>query len=299
MDKKLVLRQQMRVSMTDEIAKRTKAHQDKVAALRLAARARKSLGAKPPSVPLVMLAHGDSWFDYPLDGNSVSLPHTDIIVQLESMGTINPCILNLSQWGDATTAEMSWPKQQKLISALQDPLNWLGNGKPDAILFSGGGNDVAGDQFCIFLDYAALGASGLDNTRFQKALGMVEASYRDLFSFRDRFAQDVPIFGHCYDFPIPNGAHPVCAGPWLKPSLDFCGYDLAQGITIVRQALMEFNSLLTSLAGDRTNNFIVAPSQGVLVETDWANELHPYPQGFKKVAGKFVDTLRNYFPGRI
>jgi hypothetical protein len=124
-----------------------------------------------------MLAHGDSWFDYPLAGNSVSLPHTDIIVQLESMGNVNPYILNMSQWGDATTDEMSLPKQQLMISALQDPSNWLSAGKPDAILFSGGGNDVAGDQFCIFLDYSTLSPNGLDVTRFQDALGMVEASY--------------------------------------------------------------------------------------------------------------------------
>ena len=57
------------------------------------------MGAQAPSVPLVMLAHGDSWFDYPLDGNSISLPHTDLIAQLEFVGNINPCILNISQWG--------------------------------------------------------------------------------------------------------------------------------------------------------------------------------------------------------
>jgi hypothetical protein len=36
-----------------------------------------------------------------------------------------------------------------MITALQDNSNWLESGKPDAILFSGGGNDVAGDQFCV------------------------------------------------------------------------------------------------------------------------------------------------------
>ena len=123
-----------------------------------------------------MLAHGDSWFDYPLDGNSISLPHTDIIAQLEFVGNINPCILNISQWGDATTAEMSWPKQQKMITALQDNSNWLESGKPDAILFSGGGNDVAGDQCCVFLDYANPAPGGLNKTRFEEALGMVKAS---------------------------------------------------------------------------------------------------------------------------
>jgi hypothetical protein len=75
-----------------------------------------------------MLAHGDSWFDYPLAGNSISLPHTDIIVQLGAMGNVNPYILNMSQWGDATKDEMSLPKQQLMISALQDPANWMGSG---------------------------------------------------------------------------------------------------------------------------------------------------------------------------
>jgi hypothetical protein len=245
----------MRQEMDDEIVQRTRIHQAKVARLRVAAQSRKALGAKAPSVPVVMLAHGDSWFDYPLDGNSISLPHTDIIAQLEFLGNINPCILNISQWGDATTAEMSRPKQQKMITALQDKSNWLESGKPDAILFSGGGNDVAGDQFCVFLNYANPAPGGLNETRFEEALGMVKASYQDLFSFRDRFANGVPIFGHCYDFTIRNGAHPICAGPWLKPSLDFCGYNLAQGSAIVHQALINFKNLLTSLEADPANNF--------------------------------------------
>jgi hypothetical protein len=155
---------------------------------------------------------------------------------------------------------MSWPKQQKMITALQDNSNWLESGKPDAILFSGGGNDVAGDQFCVFLDYANPAPGGLNETRFEEALGMVKASYQDLFSFRDRFANGVPIFGHCYDFPIPNGAHPICAGPWLKPSLDFCGYNLAQGSAIVHQALIDFKNLLTSLeAIQRTISCLFLP----------------------------------------
>jgi len=295
----LVLQQQLRDSMDDEIATRVKDHQTRIASIRTATANRLAAGARPPVTPLVMLAHGDSWFDYPLAGNSVSLPHTDIIVQLESMGNVNPYILNMSQWGDATTDEMSLPKQQLMISALQDPSNWLSAGKPNAILFSGGGNDVAGDQFCIFLDYSTLSPNGLDVTRFQDALGMVEASYLDLFAFRDRYAPSVPILAHSYDFPIPNGAHPVCAGPWLKPSLDFCGYNLTEGTAIVRQALTEFKNRLAALAAKPGNNFILVDTQGVLQAADWANELHPFTPGFQKLAGKFVDALRNKFPGRI
>ena len=257
-------------------------------------------GVSPPKEPLVLLAHGDSWFDYPLSGNSLPIDNTDIIAQLKTMGNVHPLAANVSHYGDATTDEMSLPKQQRMIAELKDPANWLQSGKPDAILFSGGGNDIVGDQFCIYLDYAGSPGNGLDMGRFQKVLASVQARYEDLFDFRDRYAPQVPIFGHCYDFPIPNGVHPICAGPWLQPSLDFTGWtDVAQATGIVRTALLQFRALLSSLAAVPSNNFFMVDTQGTLATSDWANELHPFPPGFKKLAQKFVDALRGKFPGRI
>ncbi len=278
-----------------EIAQRTQIHQAKIAALKTARAERFAAGAPAAPTPLVMLAHGDSWFDYPLNGNDLSLSETDVIAHLQSMGNLHPVIQNISHYGDATSEEMSWPKQQRLIDSLKDPANWLEKGKPDAILFSGGGNDVAGDQFCIFLDYADASGPGLGANRFQEALEMVEASYQDLFLFRDRNAPAVPIFGHCYDFPIPNGVHPVCAGPWLLPSLTFAGWSEAQGVGILKDALLAFRSLLVNLASIPANKFILVETQNTLAPTDWANELHPYPNGFQNIAQKFVDALRAYF----
>jgi hypothetical protein len=299
MRESVALSVQMSQSIDQEIAKRVEVHQARIARLKGSRASLLSAGAPAATKPLVMLAHGDSWFDYPLDGNGISLSDTDVIAQLRGLGDINPIILNVSHHGDATTDELSWPKQQRMIDALQDPANWMESGKPDAILFSGGGNDIAGDQFCIFLDYAIPGGTPLNATRFHEALGIVSASYKDLFAFRDRFAPTVPIIGHCYDFPIPNGAHPTCVGPWLKPSLDYCGYtDIAQGKTILRDALSQFKTLLVGLAGP-ANNFTVADTQGLLGLGDWANELHPYPSGFTTIAGKFVEVLRAKFPGRI
>jgi hypothetical protein len=37
---------------------------------------------------------------------------------------------------------VSLPKQQCMITALDNPDNWLGSKKPDTILFSGGGHDI-------------------------------------------------------------------------------------------------------------------------------------------------------------
>jgi hypothetical protein len=187
-------------SIERDIADRIDAHQSEVADIRARVRA-------GDQAPLMLLAHGDSWFDYPCDGNTLTpFSTSDIITHLKDMGNPKPKILNLSHFGDATTDEMGLQKQKRLIAALTNPKNWL-NGKPDAILFSGGGNDIAGDPFCIYLNYKNSGLPGLDASRFAGRLASVEASYRDLFQFRDRYAAGVPIFGHSYDF-APHAAAP-------------------------------------------------------------------------------------------
>jgi hypothetical protein len=296
MRKSLVYREDLRDSIRSEIAERTKVHQARVAALKAVRPPALAAGAGPS--PLVMLAHGVSWFDYPLDGNGPLLQETDVIAQLQSIGNISPLVLNVSHFGDATSEEMSWPKQQRMIDALKDPNNWP-SGKPDAILFSGGGDDIAGNQFCIFLNYADSSSSGLNATRLHGALQMVQASYQDLFAFRDRNVPGVPIFGHCYDFAIPNGIHPLCAGPWLLPSLQFAGWNVSRGTTIVHDALLAFRALLLNLASDPGNNFVLVDTQGTLQPSAWANELHPTPEGFKLIAAQFASSLRLHFTGRI
>ena len=121
MRESLVARQQMRASIDEEIEERKKIHRQRIARLKAARTMLRAAGAQPQSAPLVMLAHGDSWFDYPLSGNDLSFRDTDIIAQLRGMGRINPVILNISHYGDATTDEMSLPKQERMISSLQDP----------------------------------------------------------------------------------------------------------------------------------------------------------------------------------
>jgi hypothetical protein len=292
------LQAELRESIDHDISDRISTHQREVVRLRAAMAARPE--AKPP---LMILAHGDSWFDYPLNGNKVELPipHTDIIAHLRKMGSPPPKILNLSHFGDATTDEMGLEKQKRLIKALSNAHNWL-DGKPDAILFSGGGNDIAGDPFCIYLNYKSSGLSGLDTTRFAGRLASVEASYRDLFAFRDHYAAGVPILAHAYDLarPIPS-PHPPCTGPWMWPGLSFAGWNIAEGAQIIHDALIAFRDMLARLeASSRPNfNFTVIPTQGTLAYADWANELHPYPPGFQKLADKFLSALRSHFSGRI
>jgi hypothetical protein len=282
--------EEKRSRIEQDIQERIQVHKGNIARLAAARESAISLDAAVINRPLVMLAIGDSWFDYPLTGNGLPLVDTDVIAQLRRIGAMPPTILNLAHYGYASTDEMSLPKQEMIISVLLDKSNWL-DGKPDAILISAGGNDIAGEKFCIFLDFNDGKTPGLNQDRFEKALGMVEASYLDLIALRDRIAPGVPIFTHCYDFPIPNGAHPICAGPWLKPSLDFCNWPAADGKTIVHKALAIFCDMLKRLESNPTNNLHLVDTQGTLAASEWANELHPDPGGFGKMAQKFADRL--------
>jgi hypothetical protein len=294
MNRSLRLRQDLHASIRADVAERTARHQAEVAKLRTVG------AALDANAPLILLAHGDSWFDYPLTGNGLPLCQTDVIAQLQTLGSPSPLILNVSHFGDAASQEMALPKQQRLIAALADPANWGPSGKPDAILFSGGGDDIAGDQFCIFLDANTPGSTGLDQQRFNDALGMVEASFLDLFAFRDRHASGAPILAHDYDFPIPNGVHPLCAGPWLQPSLVYMGWtEVTDGERIVKMALEGFSQRLARLADAPANGFHLVHTQGTLRAAEWANELHPNVVGFTRLAERYVAALRAMFGGRI
>src|SRR5262249_54665234 len=172
-DQTIFVQAQAQQRIEEDIRKRIEVHKSNVSRLATSRLAAQKLGAAVQNRPLVMLAQGDSWFDYPLTGNGLPLVDTDVIAQLRRIGAAPPTILNLAHYGEAAVVELSLPKQERIISALSDPSNWL-DGKPDAILFSAGGNDIAGDQFCIFLDFNDGRAAGLNADRFGKALSMVE-----------------------------------------------------------------------------------------------------------------------------
>src|SRR5262249_17424324 len=102
--------------------------------------------AKVSKVPLDFLAIGDSWFEYPLYNEGLSFQNNAIVAksQLGSMGSPPPQILNQALHGQATTAMLSWENQDKMITVLQDPNQWLNEktGLPDAILVSAAGGQT-------------------------------------------------------------------------------------------------------------------------------------------------------------
>lgn len=255
---------------------------------------------KAAKTPLDFLVVGDSWYDYPLEDNLLLPPYDFGITgayNLKALGNPPPTMLSLAHWGWASTQVLTWQHQQRIIDTIETgPWN---NGKgPDAILASFGGDDIAGDQLAIYLTYG--GHVTTADPRFQGVLGLVQASYEDLIALRDIFAPGVPIFAHCYDYPLASG-RPAdgLAGPWLKPSFDFALYSAPNAQSVLHDMIDKFYNMLNGIAAVAKNDFHVINTRGTITPNDWSNEIHPKPDGFYKLAQKFLAALQGYFPGRI
>jgi len=293
------LKAQLQQQIEEEFARRTKDHLVKVHAINARRRYRENRKLKAATLALDFLAIGDSWFDYPVNDYGVPSPNQDIIAKLQTIGNPPPIVLSRAVSGNPMTTTIGLKNQQQYVTDINDQAQWL-SGKPDAILVSGGGDDVVGDAFVIYLDYFG----GKLSPRVQGAIDSVEASYQALFQFRDLHAANTPIFGHCYDYAIPDNKGVLIFGPWLWPSLDFTGYIYNDGLSIVKDTIDSLYAMLNGLASIKKNNFHLVDTRGTLTRDamqplGFANEIHPYSAGFLALANKFVPVLQNVFPGRI
>jgi hypothetical protein len=170
----------------------------------------------------------------------------------------------------------------------------------DALLFSGGGNDIVGDQFSRWLVPFTSGASApalIDTARFSAILTILENSFRDLSDLRNRCSPSTTIFVHGYDYAQPSGKGVCGFGPWLRPSLKARGIvDKQLQIDVIKEILVRFRAMLQNLTTSLPN-FVYVETQGLLRPTqDWENEIHPKPRGFEKIAVAFKNALVARFP---
>ena len=253
---------------------------------------------KPPprarafALPSVRIfAEGDSWFDYPSPGGGV-ITHLSKLLK-------GADILNLAHAGDTLRQMLSLPQRDEIEERLDQ-----GQRRRipfDALLFSGGGNDIVGDQFHRWLRPFTPGASVpdlIDDTALGALLTILENSYRDLSDIRDRHSPPTVIFVHGYDYAKPTGKGVCWFGPWLRPALEARGIvDPRLQFAVVKEILVRFGTMLRNLAA-ALPDFVYVETQGLLRPTAkwWDNELHPSPRGFEKIAVAFKEALVSHFP---
>jgi hypothetical protein len=249
----------------------------------------------------LLLAEGDSWFDYPF---------FDVLEELEE--GFNYSIESVAHKGD-TVEEMAYDTNQ--LDKLARKLEKLAReGKtPRAILLSGGGNDIAGDEFSVLLNHKL---SSLPPLNEQVVAGLIDERLRaaiiELASAVTHLCQQilnatVPMVIHGYDYPVPDGrgylgGFWVLPGPWLAPGFRKKGYDDSQmqmRCELMVTLIDRFNAVVEGIAGGPSlghlhyvdlRGTLSQQIQGQAYKSWWNDELHPTEQGFAKVAAKF-DTL--------
>jgi hypothetical protein len=254
------------------------------------------LGSAPTAG--VLIAEGDSWFDYP--GNDVlGLLEDDYGFDVESVAHKGDRVEDM-----AHSQEQFMAFTRRLEKLLQN------NKVPRAVLLSGGGNDIAGDEFGMLLNHAASGLPRLNEDIVRGVIDVrLQAAYASIISgittvAKSYLGKPIPIVTHGYDYAIPDGRGFLggfwfLPGPWLKPGFTAKGYgDLTANTAVVAQLINRFNTMLQQLttrpeyAHVHYLNLRKTLRGDGKYKSDWANELHPSQSGFKLVARKFATLLQ-------
>ncbi|MGN7611684.1 hypothetical protein ACQZV8_06325 [Magnetococcales bacterium HHB-1] len=243
---------------------------------------------------LTVFSEGDSWFAYPRE-NLVIGRRANIIDHLEEMADLN--LLRLSSSGDEAVEMLKGQSKFHLKNLLEKYSNSL-----RFLLFSGGGNDIVGKwDMESLLNRRTAGMKWKDcinHEAFERKLAEIKSAYRDLATLRDTFAPQCVIITHTYDYPIPSDKGgeflwgSIRTKPWIKPYMDQKGITVSQDQRKIARHMMEnLANTLISLKKEQ-RDFYVIDLRGKFQESDWVNEIHLTPDGFRRVAEIFLKKMQ-------
>jgi hypothetical protein len=245
----------------------------------------------------LLVAEGDSWFDY---------PGTDVLGMLEDEFGYD--IESVANKGDRVEDMAYGGGQLDKFSRTLERVLRRGT-VPTAILLSGGGNDVAGDEFRVMLNHRDSPIAGIDprvidgviNNRIFYAYITIIASITAVC--KDKTGSSVPILVHGYDYPVADGrgffgGFWLLPGPWLEPGFREKGFAArAERDAITKSLIDSFNVMLGKLVALPQFQHVsyvdlrhTLPT-GASYKDWWDNELHPTRKGFRKVAARFAAAL--------
>ncbi|MGH1364856.1 MAG: SGNH/GDSL hydrolase family protein [Calditrichia bacterium] len=247
----------------------------------------------------ILIAEGDSWFDY---------PGSDVLDILEDKH--NYRIEHSANKGDKAESMAYDSSQIKgFIRILERLLRR--DESPKAVLLSAGGNDIAGDEFTILLNHAKSPKPGLSPEIMSAIINKrLRYCYITLISrintlCEKHFGTKCPILVHGYDFAVPDGrgfwgGGWILPGPWLQPGFRKKGYPdkpLQYRTDLVEELINQFNDMLATLNRIRGFELVTYVNlRGKLpndkkYKTWWANELHPTKKGFVVISDEIAKTL--------
>lgn len=269
-----------------------------------------------PDYPWHFLAEGDSWFTI------AAIPSSNLLLELR-LGRWTQ-ILNLAYPGDTLRNIETLTRNKDLLRFLSKR-NFCSHF--DALLLSGGGNDVIGAAGALIFKKARAGAdpvvpeSYLDLAALAALLLKIQEAFATIVSVRDSAnskSQGSPAFVHTYDYATPRNAPArflgavAIAGPWLFKAFAGSAIDITLQqriadllIDSLAGALLELDSANVA-SGKALPAFHVIDTRNTLVRAnpteggnsnDWINEIHPNLGGYRKVAARLSARVNEVLLG--
>jgi hypothetical protein len=226
-----------------------------------------------------VLAIGDSWFWYPK--NNLAIPLHKILNRRRTH-----VMLVRGHNGAEAVEYQTGPVRAQIESDL-DVVRGYGR-TLKAVFISGGGNDFAGkdDLPSLLLPDCSAKTSAescLSPGQPGQLFDTVMDALQSVYDLVQQKIPGTPVFVHGYDYPCPNGKGFLGLGQWLQYPMDQCKVPRALHQQVVNQLIDRFADTLRSVQRAAPHLHVV-DEVTTLTPADWANELHPTPAGFNRLA---------------
>lgn len=233
---------------------------------------------------------GDSWFSYP------GLRGGNLYSRLSRRYARHAAVLQMAEPGDEISSVLQGCQHDLLREA-------FATHRLDVLLYSGGGNDVVGDDLRELVrpagalgqavpprfagrDIPPVAVRHLSLDALDRSLQRIEAGYHAILDLRDRWQPACLVFAHTYDYARPSGRGLTIAGitrgPWIRPFFDEAGVPRELQAELVVFLIDAFAATLAGVVAAR-RDFLVVDCRGVLGEDEWADEIHASGEGFRRL----------------
>jgi hypothetical protein len=268
----------------------------------------------PSTYTKKMLAQGDSWFSI---GALPPWATSSLLLQLNLKS--DSCTVNCAHPGDLLSKMVDQVQDDEFEQLLcgNSEMRW------DAILLSGGGNDLINaiqvppidpstgnpfDPSKRLLLVATEWGNQPDASRYVSEEGWtafanyLTAAYQAFIDVRAKSKQNstTTIFCHTYDFatprPAPAATWPVQVGPWLYYAVQTYGIPQKDWFDL---ATMFINRMATLIESFKFADFVVVKTLGTLTPAEivagpsggWENEIHATRDGYKLLTALWAKAI--------
>ncbi len=285
--------------------------QKRLAAIRKELREREQAEAKSTTLlaavdrPMIV-AEGDSWFDYPVGRDILWHLEHSFDYRVKRAASPGATLYDMAYGPDDDSFLDFAPRE---TSQLAEAVKLIEDERPEIFLISGGGNDLAGPEFNLLLNHKRSELSRLNvdvaaavmNTSFKTALRLI---IETVLEAAHDIGHSMNIIIHGYDYPFPDGRAVIGGGrwglfgPWFDRPFFEKGYDretpdqLEERRTLLIELLDLFNEMARQLDREYGDVSYLDLRQSLPIIDQWTNELHPTNSGFRILAEKFHERIR-------